>query len=127
MRVATPCSGRACLQRCPATHLPLLAPQLAVSNVSAGVPLDGFMIQLNKNALGLAPADQHIALAPVLPGATALAQVAMVQSSDAAAPQQGSLLQVAIKCSQLGVLYVNVTIPQQLLTPVPAAGQAFFL
>lgn len=44
--------------------LPPLLAQLSVSNVSAGVPLDGFMIQFNKNALGLAPTSQVVPLEP---------------------------------------------------------------
>lgn len=36
--------------------------QLRVENVSAGQPLDGFMIQLNKNSLGLVPQTQTIAV-----------------------------------------------------------------
>lgn len=44
----------------PGTNPPYL--QLSVSNVAVGAPLNGFMIQLNKNALGLAPASQHVAL-----------------------------------------------------------------
>jgi hypothetical protein len=38
--------------------------QLSITNVSAGAPLDGFMIQFNKNSLGLAPTSQHVALDP---------------------------------------------------------------
>lgn len=38
--------------------------QMAITNVSAGVPLDGWMIQFNKNALGLAPAAQQLQLDP---------------------------------------------------------------
>ena len=43
---------------------PLPSVQLAITNVSAGAPLDGFMIQFNKNSLGLAPTSQHVALDP---------------------------------------------------------------
>lgn len=37
---------------------------MAITNVSAGVPLDGWMIQFNKNALGLAPTSQQMQLDP---------------------------------------------------------------
>lgn len=102
--------------------------QLSVSNVAVGAPLNGFMIQLNKNALGLAPASQHVALDAVPPGATATARVPMVHNPALAAPEQGQLLQVAIKCNPLGVLYFNDSIPAQLLAPPPpaAAQGAFF-
>lgn len=55
------CSPSPCNLTMP--HPPSL-PQLSLANISAGVPLDGFMIQLNRNALGLAPASQHVALGP---------------------------------------------------------------
>jgi hypothetical protein len=44
------------------------------------------------------------------------------------APEQGAVLQVAIKCNQLGVLYVNDSIPQALLAPAaaPVGGDLFF-
>lgn len=96
--------------------------QLSVTNVSAGVPLDGFMIQLNKNSLGLAPASQAVAIDPVLPGATAFASVPMTQAPAMQAPEQGSQLQVAIKCNQLGVMYIVDRLPQQLMAPPPAAA-----
>ena len=98
--------------------------QLSVSNLG-GSPLDGFMIQLNKNALGLAPASQHVALPPVAPGATAAARVPMSDAPHLRAPEQGGLLQVALKVNPLGVLYVNDTIPAALLAPpAPAAAAA---
>ncbi|KAL4433786.1 hypothetical protein ABPG75_000227 [Micractinium tetrahymenae] len=96
--------------------------ELSVSNVSAGVPLDGFMIQFNKNSLGLAPASQAVQLDPVLPGATGSARVPMTHAAHLQAPEQGNVLQVAIKCNQLGVLYMNDTIPQHLMAP-PAQQQ----
>ena len=46
---------------------------MSIANASAGPPLDGWMIQFNKNALGLAPASQHVALDP---GACGAAQAA---------------------------------------------------
>lgn len=62
------------------------------------------------------------------PGATATARVPMVHNPALAAPEQGQLLQVAIKCNPLGVLYFNDSIPAQLLAPPPpaAAQGAFF-
>jgi AP-1 complex subunit beta-1 len=91
--------------------------EMAVTNVSAGVPLDGWMIQLNKNALGLAPAVQQMQLDPVLPGATASVRVPLTHAPGLQAPEQGTVLQVAVKCNQLGVLYFADQIPQQAAAP----------
>lgn len=83
--------------------------KLQFDNVSAGSTLDGFMIQLNKNVLGLQPANQVIAVAPVAPGASAAASVVLDQKPAMAAPAGGGpyVLQIAIKCTQLGVLYLS--------------------
>ncbi len=62
-----------------------------------------------------------MALDPVLPGATATARVPMAPAPQLQAPEQGAVLQVALKCNQLGVLYVNDAIPAQLLAPAPPA------
>jgi hypothetical protein len=64
----------------------------------------------------------------VAPGATSIASIPLVHNPTMAAPEQGAVLQVAIKCNPLGVLYVNDAIPQQLLAPSapPAQQQPFF-
>lgn len=66
--------------------------------------------------------------AAVLPGATASARVPMTQVPAMQAPEQQQLLQVALKCNQLGVMYLNDNIPAQLLAPQPQQQQplAFF-
>lgn len=58
-------------------------PQLAFENVGAGMPLDGFMVQFNKNSLGLAPGSQVIPVAGgvVAPGAAAAASLPVVQNA----------------------------------------------
>lgn len=86
---------------------------MELENVSAGVPLDGLMIQFNKNTFGFAPAHQNIPVAPIQPGQTSVAEVAMNQTPNMVAPTAASILQVAIKCNQLGVLYLtdNVNVP----------------
>ncbi|PSC67715.1 beta-adaptin C [Micractinium conductrix] len=91
--------------------------ELAVTNAAVGAPLDGLMIQFNKNSLGLAPANQAVAMQPVLPGTTESARVPMVHAPQMAAPEQGTLLQVALKTNQTGVLYINDNIPQALVAP----------
>lgn len=87
---------------------------MTFENVSAAQPLDGFMIQLNKNTFGLSPADQVIALsphAPIAQGQRATAIVPLVANAFNAVPAVSSTLQVAVKCAQLGVLYFEDVIP----------------
>jgi hypothetical protein len=52
----------------------------------------------------------------------------MTQVPAMQAPEQQQLLQVALKCNQLGVMYLNDNIPTQLLAPPPQQQQplAFF-
>lgn len=59
----------------------------------------------------------------VLPGATVLARVPMTHAPHMQAPEQGAVLQVAIKCNQLGVLYLNDSIPQHLMPQQAPAQQ----
>ena len=85
---------------------------LEFENVSAGVPLDGLMIQLNKNFAGIAPANQVVPVAPIAPGTTAVASIPLTQNAALVAPPPATpTLQVAIKCNQLGVLYLTDAIP----------------
>ena len=80
-------------------------------NVSAGVTLDGFMIQFNKNIFGLAPANQVIPVSPIAPGATCAVTVPLTQNANLVSPAPATgTLQVAIKSNQLGVLYLTDTI-----------------
>lgn len=79
---------------------------LQFQNVAAGQALDGFMIQFNKNSMGLAPASQVIPVNSINPGSTVDAAVKVVQSSNLMMQTPVSdVLQVAIRCNQLGVLY----------------------
>ncbi|KFM24752.1 Beta-adaptin-like protein C [Auxenochlorella protothecoides] len=88
-----------------------LAYQLHLENAGAGVPLDGFMIQLNKNGWGLVPQSQTIPVPRLAPGASASARVPLVQNPASATPALTPALQVAIKVSQLGVLYLADAVP----------------
>lgn len=65
--------------------------RLAFSNGTAG-PLDGFMIQLNRNSFGLAPAAQAVPLGPLPPGASATADVPLAQSAALLAPGPATAL-----------------------------------
>lgn len=57
--------------------------------------LDGFMIQLNKNAFGLAPTSQQVLFGPLPPGGSAEASVGLAVSAAQVAPGlQPDLLQV---------------------------------
>jgi AP-1 complex subunit beta-1 len=85
--------------------------RLALSNASL-TPLDGFMLQFNKNAAGLAPAAQAVAAPPVPPGGAAVTvDVPLTVSPALVAPGGGSKLQVAIRCTQLGVFYFDDVLP----------------
>ncbi|KAK9867573.1 hypothetical protein WJX84_010901 [Apatococcus fuscideae] len=85
--------------------------QLRFQNDTAQ-PLDGFMIQFNKNTFGLAPANQSVSMSPVAPRSSGAASVPLVQNPAMVSPAQASpSLQVAIRNNQLGVAYFNDTLP----------------
>ena len=89
---------------------------LEFENVSVGTAADGLMIQFNKNAFGLQPGNQVIPVpgGSVVPGSKATAIVPIVQTAamvPPAPPASPPTLQVAIKCSQVGVLYLTDAIP----------------
>ena len=74
--------------------------KLAFHNGTPG-PLDGFMIQFNKNALGLAPTSQAVQLqtnppgTPLMPGQSAPASLPLAISPGMVAPGRATaLLQV---------------------------------
>lgn len=52
---------------------------LHLSNGSAG-PLDGFMLQVNSNSAGIAPADQVVAVGTLPPGGSGSTQVVMAHN-----------------------------------------------
>ncbi|GMI71690.1 hypothetical protein like AT4G23460 [Hibiscus trionum] len=70
------------------------------------VTLDGFMIQFNKNSLGLAAAAP-LQVPPLAPGASARALLPMVLFQNLSAGPPNSLLQVAVKNNQQPVWYFN--------------------
>jgi AP-1 complex subunit beta-1 len=91
--------------------------QMEFENVSAGVTLDGFMIQFNKNIFGLVPANQVVPVDPIAPGATCAVAVPITQNASLVTPPStgsgiaaSATLQVAIKSNQLGVLYLTDTV-----------------
>ena len=88
---------------------------LSFRNATQGV-LDGLMIQFNKNSFGLMPGGslQLPALQPGSSGATKLPINVNVQNMVSPPPVR-NILQVAIKCNQLGVLYMQDTIPNNIL------------
>jgi AP-1 complex subunit beta-1 len=98
--------------------------QMEFENISAGVTLDGFMIQFNKNIFGFAPTNQVVAVAPIAPGATCAVSVPLTQTASLVAPPAAGsnapgTLQVAIKSNQLGVLYLVDTV-----TAAPALSES---
>ncbi|KAI3922532.1 hypothetical protein MKX01_006221 [Papaver californicum] len=70
------------------------------------VPLDGFMIQFNKNTFGLAAAGQ-LQIPQLQPGTTASVLLPMVLLQNLSPGPPTSLLQVAVKNNQQPVWYFN--------------------
>jgi hypothetical protein len=63
--------------------------RLSVHNASAA-PVDGWMIQFNKNSFGITPASQAIPLGPIPAGATGAADVPLVTSQNLLSPAAAS-------------------------------------
>ncbi|GAV76104.1 Adaptin_N domain-containing protein/Alpha_adaptinC2 domain-containing protein/B2-adapt-app_C domain-containing protein [Cephalotus follicularis] len=70
------------------------------------IPLDGFMIQFNKNTFGLASAGP-LQVPPLQPGASARTLLPMVLFQNVSAGPPSSVLQVAVKNNQQPVWYFN--------------------
>ncbi|KAG6606080.1 beta-adaptin-like protein C [Cucurbita moschata] len=70
------------------------------------IPLDGFMIQFNKNTFGLAAAGA-LQVPPVQPGSSASTLLPMVVFQNLSQGPPSSLLQVAVKNNQQPVWYFN--------------------
>ncbi|KVH91847.1 hypothetical protein Ccrd_006125 [Cynara cardunculus var. scolymus] len=73
---------------------------------NTNIPLDGFMIQFNKNTFGLA-AGGPLQVLQVQPGTTARTLLPMVLFQNIAPGPPNSVLQVAIKNNQQPVWYFN--------------------
>ncbi|XP_024519584.1 beta-adaptin-like protein B [Selaginella moellendorffii] len=73
---------------------------------SSQIPLDGFMIQFNKNTFGLAAAAP-LQLPPLVPGRSESVALPMVMYQNVAPGPPNSLLQVAVKNNQQPVWYFN--------------------
>ncbi|XP_057775861.1 beta-adaptin-like protein C [Salvia miltiorrhiza] len=78
------------------------------------VPLDGFMIQFNKNTFGLA-AGGPMQVPPIQPGTSASTLLPMVLFQNVSPGPPSSLLQVAVKNNQQPVWYFNDKIPLSVL------------
>ncbi|XP_040990214.1 beta-adaptin-like protein C [Juglans microcarpa x Juglans regia] len=76
------------------------------------IPLDGFMIQFNKNTFGLAAAGP-LQVPLLQPGASARTLLPMVMFQNMSQGPPSSLLQVAVKNNQQPVSYFNDKIPLQ--------------
>lgn len=75
---------------------------------ATGQTLDGFMIQLNKNTFGLAPASQNIPLpGPIAPGSTVNALVPLTQNPTMASGAVSPVLQVSLAVCGNAVRYVQ--------------------
>ncbi|KAE9612860.1 hypothetical protein Lal_00027368 [Lupinus albus] len=73
---------------------------------STQVPLDGFMIQFNKNTFGLAAAGP-LQVPQIQPGTSARTLLPMVMFQNTSQGPPSSVLQVAVKNNQQPVLYFN--------------------
>ncbi|XP_057775862.1 beta-adaptin-like protein C [Salvia miltiorrhiza] len=78
------------------------------------VPLDGFMIQFNKNTFGLA-AGGPLQVPQIQPGTSASTLLPMVLFQNVSPGPPNSLLQVAVKNNQQPVWYFNDKIPLSVL------------
>ena len=65
----------------------------------AGMALDTFMIQFNKNSFGLAPANQVIPLQTIAPGATGRATVPLTQTASMLSPAAATPILQVRRCS----------------------------
>ncbi|GLC57766.1 hypothetical protein PLESTB_001264500 [Pleodorina starrii] len=95
--------------------------QLALRN-DTPAPVDGLMIQTNRNSFGLSPASQVLVLATpggaAIPpgGVTAVRVPLLVDPSKVTPPPLSTALQVALRTNQVGVLYFNDTVSLSALT-----------
>ncbi|EFJ43916.1 hypothetical protein VOLCADRAFT_65427 [Volvox carteri f. nagariensis] len=95
--------------------------QLALRNDTLA-PVDGLMIQTNRNSFGLSPASQVLVLSTpggsaIPPGGLAPVRVPLlVDPAKVTPPPLSTALQVALRTNQVGVLYFNDTVPLSALT-----------
>jgi len=85
--------------------------RLRLANTTAA-PLDGFMLQFNRNAAGLAPAAQAVPVGALPPGGGAVeVDVPLALAPTLVDAAAGARLQVALRCTQLGVFYYDDALP----------------
>lgn len=78
---------------------------MAFTNTT-GQPLDGFMIQLNKNTFGLAPVHQNIPLqGPIPAGGSVNTMVPLVQNPNMGSGAVSPILQV---CACVATIYLEI-------------------
>ncbi|KAF3793486.1 Beta-adaptin-like protein C [Nymphaea thermarum] len=80
---------------------------------ASSIPLDGFMIQFNKNTLGLAAAGP-LQVPQLQPGASARTLLSMLMFQNISPGPPSSLLQIAVKNNQQPVWYFTDKIPLQI-------------
>jgi AP-1 complex subunit beta-1 len=97
-------------------HTPSSAPtmqlRLLLENIAAAQGVCDFAIQLNKNIFG-AVAPAHFSTEPAMlqPGDSATVVIPLQTQASAFNEERANLLQIAIKCKPLGVLYFADTVP----------------
>ncbi|KAG2491509.1 hypothetical protein HYH03_010086 [Edaphochlamys debaryana] len=102
--------------------------QLALRNDTMA-PVDGLMIQTNRNSFGLGPASQVLAIptpgGAVPPGSVAAVRVPLlIDVSKVTPPPLSTGLQVALRTTQVGVLYFNDAVPLSALTEETGSMEA---
>ncbi|KAF6004681.1 beta-adaptin [Cyanidiococcus yangmingshanensis] len=86
--------------------------RLLLENMTVAGGISDFAIQLNKNIFGLVAPAHFDTDPPVLqPGDSATVVIPLQTQEGAFADQRANLLQIAIKCKPLGVLYFTETVP----------------
>ncbi|GIL87927.1 hypothetical protein Vretimale_6284 [Volvox reticuliferus] len=103
--------------------------QLALRNDTLA-PVDGLMIQTNRNSFGLSPVSQVLAVSSpaggaIPPGGLAPVRVPLlVDPAKVTPPPLNTGLQVALRTNQVGVLYFNDTVPLSALTEETGSMEA---
>jgi len=86
--------------------------RLLLENIAAAQGVGDFAIQLNKNIFGVVAPPRFTTEPPILQrGDSAVVVLPLTIQKEAFADQRANLVQIAIKCTPLGVLYFSDTIP----------------
>lgn len=101
--------------------------ELEIAN-SSPLPLDGLMLQTNRNTFGLSPVNVVLAAPILAPGSTTKIVAPMTMDASKLLPGMAlAKLELALKTNQAGVLYFSDTVPLTALLEESGSieGQAF--